>query len=283
MVRFFTPRATRFVLVPVVALFLGCAAHADVVLRFNTNQVNQLNVTAEANDVFLFRTLGEDPFIVLEPFDAADAGPDDRVLAFEYFCPDGINELEVFYGPPIRAGQSLSGGALGKAETWQPFAVDLNEASSGQWTQKLNLLRLDLGRRAGVELRIRDLRLRPPNPAEMTSAAERERVREQKLEAARIVTDYLATEMPVRLESVAVGRDLIQITGTTGLVLKRELRLIEAQPWQQLWSGDIPLAQSTTSGSLLTPAATIVLDGDFFPRQFRVLMDRATASRRVGR
>ncbi len=246
-------------LVVLAALLLGFFARAEVPLQFATNHVNQLSLVAENDGAFSFKTLGEDPFILLAPFMAETASADDQVLAFEYFCPDGINGLEIYYGPPIRAGQSLSAGEMGRAESWQPFAVNLNDASSGQWSAKFNLLRLDFGRRSGVELRIRNLRLRPPNTTELESVAERERIRERKRQAAKMVTDYLGADLPVRIESVVVDAENIHIGGRVIGEVTGDFRLIEAQPWQELWKGDIPVASSTSGSSLLTSATTIVL------------------------
>jgi hypothetical protein len=279
----FSPR--HFVIV-MVALWTSFAARAEVVLQFDTNHVNQLSFVAEADGAVAFKTLGEDPFILLAPFESSALTTDDQVLAFEYFCPDGINGLEIYYGPPIRAGQSLSAGEMGRAESWQSFAVNLKDASNGQWSAKFDLLRLDFGRRAGVELRIRNLRLRPPTAAEQASTAERERIRNRKRAAAKIVTQYLEAEMPIQIESVVVEKERIEVSGRSETDLMGELRLIEVRPWQELWNGDIPVAQSELgssrreetltesseseiqnsepSQSLLASATTLVMDGRSF-------------------
>ncbi|MBI1176636.1 hypothetical protein GC207_04270 [bacterium] len=209
-------------------------AAADVTLEFDTNRVNQLSISAEAGETIVFNTRGEDPFVLLKPFAPGQVRPEDRVLAFDYFCPDGINDLEIFFGPPIVAGGSFSAGEMRKAESWQPFAVDLVEASGGRWSAKSSLLRLDFGRRAGVELRVRNLRLRPLNDAERKSAAEREAVRQRKADAAATVTRYLNADLPARIESVRGTKSDIVVRGTVADGFP-ELRLIEAQPWQELW------------------------------------------------
>lgn len=209
-------------------------AAAEVTLEFDTNRIHQLSISAEAGRTIVFKTRGEDPFVLLKPIAMGRVGPEDRVLAFDYFCPDGINDLEIFFGPPIVAGGSFSAGEMRKAELWQPFSVDLVEASGGRWSAKSNLLRLDFGRRAGVELRIRNLRLRPPNEAERKSAAERAAVRQRKADAAATVTRYLNADLPARIETVRVTKTEIQIRGTAS-VGRHDLKLIECQPWQELW------------------------------------------------
>jgi hypothetical protein len=258
----------------VLAASLTSESTAETPLALDPATRNQLEIRREAEGVFALATQGEDPFVLLRAIDPQTLTAADHVLAFEYFCPDGINDLEIFFGPPIVAGQSFSAGEMRRAESWQPFAVDMKEASGGRWSAQFNLLRLDFGRRAGVELRVRNLRLRPPNEAERQSAAERETVRQRKAAAAETVMQYLDTSMPATITSVSVRHDEIEIqglvAGPTG-----ELRLIEAQPWQELWNiGGSRREEAQTARdqvtptnvmidqSLLTSAPTIELEAD---------------------
>ncbi|HSH17439.1 MAG TPA: DUF5722 domain-containing protein [Verrucomicrobiae bacterium] len=226
---------------------LPCESTAETPLALDPATRNQLEIRPEPEGVFALATQGEDPFVLLRAIDPQALTAADHVLAFEYFCPDGINDLEIFFGPPIVAGQSFSAGEMRRAESWQPFSVDLREASGGRWSAKFNRLRLDFGRRAGIELRVRNLRLRPPNEAERQSAAERETIRQRKAAAAETVLQYLDTPMPARITVVSVRHDEIEIQGV-GSGQAGELKLIEAQPWQELWKGDISVAQAEATG-----------------------------------
>ena len=248
---------------------------AELALRFDTNRLHQLSATSEGDGVFAFKTLGEDPFIQLVPIEPTAIDEAQHVLAFDYFCPDTIDDLEVFYGPPIAAGQSFSAGGIRRAESWQPFSVDLREASGGRWSAKFNLLRLDFGKRAGVELRVRNVRLRPPNDAELQSATAREAIRQRKASAAEAVLHYLDAPMPARIEGVRVAHDEIEVRGVVSKEVG-ELKLIEAQPWQELWKGDLPVAQSEATGR---PPIRTDADGRFsvtLPR-FAGARDRLTS------
>ena len=232
----------------VLGLLSGAGrVRAELALRFDTNRLHQLTATTEGDGVFAFKTLGEDPFIQLVPIEPTAIDEAQHVLAFDYFCPDTIDDLEVFFGPPIAAGRSFSAGGMRRAESWQPFSVDLREASGGRWSAKFNLLRLDFGKRAGVELRVRNLRLRPPNETERQSAGEREAIRQRKAGAAEVVLRYLDAPMPARIDGVHVAHDEIEIRGVVSKEVG-ELKLIEAQPWQELWKGDILVAQSGATG-----------------------------------
>lgn len=281
-------RRTASSLVAALAMVATVSIRAEVPLQFDTSQRNQLSATTEADGVIAFQTLGEDPFILLKSFDPAGVAGGDHVLAFEYFCPDAINDLEVFYGPPIVAGQSFSAGGMPRAESWQPFSVDLKEASGGRWSAKFNRLRLDFGRRSGVELRVRNVRLRPPNDAERQSATAREAIRERKAAAAETVLQYLDAPMPARIEGVRVAHDEIEVRGVVGKEVG-ELKLIEAQHWQELWNlGRSRREEAQTSRdqavttrmiidqSLLTSAPTIELDAD---GRYSVTVPRFDAAR----
>lgn len=226
---------------------LPCESTAETPLALDPATRHQLEIRREAEGVFALATQGEDPFVLLRAIDPQTLTAADHILAFEYFCPDGINDLEIFFGPPIVAGQSFSAGEMRRAESWQPFSVDLREASGGRWSAKFNRLRLDFGRRAGIELRVRNLRLRPPNEAERQSAAERETIRQRKAAAAETVMQYLDTPRPATITSVSVRHDEIEIQGMVAGPVG-ELKLIEAQPWQELWKGDISVAQAEATG-----------------------------------
>jgi hypothetical protein len=242
----------------VLAVSLTCESTAETPLALDPATRNQLEILREAEGVFALVTQGEDPFVLLRAIDPQALTAADHVLAFEYFCPDGINDLEIFFGPPIVAGQSFSAGEMRRAESWQPFSVDLREASGGRWSAKFNRLRLDFGRRAGIELRVRNLRLRPPNEAERQSAAERETIRRRKAAAAETVLLYLDTPRPARLTGVSVRHDEIEIQGVvTGQA--GELKLIEAQPWQELWNiGRSRREEAQTSRDQVTPTNVMI-------------------------
>lgn len=248
----------------VAGLLSLCGVAAEpVALSLDPDRVNQLRVRAVDDDAWELTTLGEDPYVLLRSFDPAAVPPSHTVLAFDYFSPGAIDELEVFHGPPITAAQSLSAGPMDRAQSWQPFSVDLRAASSGRWTSDNHLLRLDFGRRSGVTLRIRNLQLREPNAAERRSQAELERVRQRKQTAADTVTHYLASEPPLRIESVAVDAGQITVTGRRTRSIRGQPRLIEAQPWQELWSGMLPVGDRVADTQRLTDAI-VEFDDDRF-------------------
>lgn len=214
-------------------------------------------------------TLGEDPWVEIEGFDPAAVRDDETVLAFEYFCPEGVDELEVFYGPPIDATHRLAAGGLGRAESWLPAALDLGSLSGGRWNRTFDRLRLDLGRRAGTTLRVRGLRLRAPTSAERRSHAERFADRQVKLAREARIEAFYAASFPHRVEAVTVGRDRLTVTGRLAPDTV-PVQLIEIRP--EVSAAD--LCRQGPDGLVLGPQPGIRVVGTVATAAFEVVLPR---------
>ena len=105
-------------------LLPAAAAPAQtVVLVPDVEQRNQLEIKLLEDGVFEITTKGIDPYLLLQKPKSVPEGA--VVLSFEYFCPEGIDALEVYYGPRFTADHRLSSGPLGRAESWMPHAANL--------------------------------------------------------------------------------------------------------------------------------------------------------------
>lgn len=209
---------------------LDAAEPSEIVpLKLDLRRAHHLRVKEVGEGAVELTTLGEDPFIELESFDPAHVPDSHTILAFEYFSPQPVEGLAVYYGPPFQATKQFAAGRLGRAESWLPHAIDLAHLSGGAWTRKSHRLRLDFGRRAGVTLRIRRLHLRAPNLEERRSQAEREAVRRGKLEREARVQGFYAMEYPDEIVSVAIDREAVRLQGRIGEGAG-EVRLIEIRP-----------------------------------------------------
>ena len=208
-----------------LVMILG-AACGGVPLSVDPSGPHELTVTV-AGDEAALTTTGSDPYVRLRPFAAGAVGPAQAVLSFEYFCPQGVDSLTVYYGPPGRPWRAVPAGGLPPAEGWVPFAANLADLSEGGWTPRSNVLRIDPGRRPGVSLKLRKIELRRPTPRETADADERAAVRERRRGRGEEVLAYLAAAFPAEVTAVEVEARTVVVRGRTDL----DAELIEVRPW----------------------------------------------------
>jgi hypothetical protein len=210
-------------------------AAESVSLQLNPASAHHAEVRVLADGSLSILTTGGDPFMATHPL-ADDASPADAVvLEFEYFCPDGLDHFEVFFGPPIRAGASAKSGPLPPAELWRSATVNLSALSKGGWTGHARQFRLDFGSKPGVTLQLRNLHLRQLTPDEIAeSRIARERSERKGREAAAIRT-YLKRAFSARIESVRCEDNWIVIDGHSPGEEGEELQLAELQMHEEPW------------------------------------------------
>lgn len=185
-------------------------------------------------------TTGDDPQLIFV-WDAEEPAPADHImLAFEFFCPDGVDVLEIFYSRELAHGwspnRSIEGGRMPRAEAWQPYAVNMSAGSRGQWSTEHRALRLDFGRAPGLHLQVRNLHLRPATEAELRSADEAEAILQAKRETAGLIDHYLQrSDWRAEITSVRVGADTIEVLGEQRQRLPRSAVLIEFEPHENPW------------------------------------------------
>ena len=260
---------------------LCLAAHwgaADVVLKMNVSSANQADVRVLENGEVEIRTTGGDPYVFLEPFAFDQLVTGESVLAFELFCPDGIGELEVFYGPPIQAGRSVATSEGLKSESWIQSSINLGQLSAGRWTPESNHLRMDFGRKAGVLIRMRDLRLRAPNDRERMAAEEVAQIRRKKQAQADAITSYLKEKRPAAISAVSVNEDEIVIDGRIERGGNQKSILLEVPMWVGPWErvlareqvGSEPVPISAAGGEFRSVVPRFVDGRDRFGARWAV-------------
>ncbi len=184
---------------------------------------------------FSILTTGGDPFVATHPLPEGAVPGDIFILEFEYFCPDGLDHFEVFFGPPIRAGASAKSGPLPPAELWRPATVDLKTRSDSGWTGRARQFRVDFGSNSGVKLQIRNLHLRKLKPAEVAENQRTLERKEGKERDATAIRTYLKREFPARIESVRCEGDSMVIEGRLPGEAGAELRLAELEMHEEPW------------------------------------------------
>jgi hypothetical protein len=210
-------------------------AAESVPLQLNPASAHEAEVHALDDGGFSILTTGADPSVATHPL-AESAMPGDAfILEFEYFCPDGLDHLEVFFGPPIRAGTSAKSGRLPPAELWRPATVDLKTLSDNRWTGRARQLRVDFGSKSGVKLQIRNLHLRKLKPAEVAENQKNLERKEGKERDATAIRTYLKREFPARIESVRCEGGSLVLEGRLPGEAGAELRLAELEMHEEPW------------------------------------------------
>ena len=181
-------------------------------LGLRKDSVGDLRYNLLENDVHQFITTGRDPFVLTRPL--TDRLPDQHVvLSFEYFCPKGLDHLQVWFGPPLEQEHSKLVRKIGMAEGWVSYALDLS-GDMGDWGAPGDFLRLDLGNQPDVNLQVRKLRLRPMTDRELEMAATRKEKQMQDAIMHEHLKAYLAADFASSIDKVTVANDRIIVAGT---------------------------------------------------------------------
>ncbi|MGZ0654857.1 DUF5722 domain-containing protein [Coraliomargarita sp. W4R72] len=221
-------------------------------LEFIAQQNHHITLIQADDNHIEVRTSGEDPQIILANTSKDTLNEDAYVLAFEYFCPDGVDFLEVFYTKDLQKprwsqSRQLEGGALPKAEAWQPYAIDLKTLSKGKWKSSEQVFRIDLGRKPGIQIQLRNMHLRTPTQAELMNADEEQAAQDSKLATAKTIDNYVKRQdWPTRIGAISVTKDDIHIAGTLKSSSAQPIVLVEYMPHENPWeasSGSIIKAE----------------------------------------
>ncbi len=213
----------------------GLFAATGVPVQLNPAAAHQAEVKALEDGVFSILTTGADPYVTTHTLPEGAASPEAVVLAFEYFCPDGINHFEVFFGPPIRGGHSAKTGPLASAESWRPAAFNLKTLTDGKWVGPARQFRLDFGSTPGVQLQLRNLHFRELNPEEIAVAENAQALKERKENDASAIRAYLGREFSARIEAVRIEGELLTLEGRAQTEAETELLLAELQMHEEPW------------------------------------------------
>lgn len=244
---------------PVVALSLSEAA------------THHIEMQPLPNDEWELRTTGGDPFVEIPMPDIARPR-ETPVLAFEYFCPQGVTGIELRLAAGGDWSTPIDAAGLDRAEGWVPAGWPLSTAGNRLWEAGgVKRLRVDFGTEPGVVVRIRDLRIRSRSEEELQSQEAAARERERKARRAEEIATYLARTFPASISAVAAEEEVVRISG------------LRPERQGEVWLAEIPLhADATQPGERRT---VVRLDDENCDRRghFRVELSRSEAGRdRIG-
>ena len=132
------------------------------------------------------------------------------ILSFDYFAPNGVNHLSLFYGPDLK--DSLKLGKLFGSEAWVNKAISLKELKG--WSNKMHRFGLDMGGEKNIRLQIRNICLRAPTKQELES--ERQRLMDPNADSRLVnkISEYLKLQnYSAWIEDVTVTKSQVKITG----------------------------------------------------------------------
>jgi hypothetical protein len=192
------------------------------------------------NGEWEFRSTGTDPYFFVETDGKAIDLNEQPMLAFDYFSAAGIGQMLVFVGPVLDIAHLLTINDVSRRESWAAFSADLT-ATIRPPTQPVTSLRITLGQRPGIVVRLRALRVRPPTEQERQLAAGREerlardRQRTERLDA------YLARTFPCAVASVTADMDTLTVEGSVaGLAGDAAPLLAEIPMWEDITALNAP-------------------------------------------
>ena len=199
-------------------------------LDLDPSKINQLKAEHQLNGAWQLETLGKDPWVYSQPLKVALA-KEAKILSFEYFCPKGLDHLQIYFGPVISEGNSKLVRRIGLAEGWVGYSIDLSKEMK-EWGKAGDFLRLDFGGRPDVNIQIRNLAIRPMSIREKELAANREAKVRQEAEMESRLKDYLAKNFSSKISKVAVWDSKISVEGHSTSV--GPTYLCEVAPYQDV-------------------------------------------------
>ncbi len=154
-----------------VALLAPKAAYAeDVTLKldYNEGDKNNVEITETAENEYVVKCVGADPFCATFPLEAA-LTEDYKYIIFEYTADQEIgNELEFFFSP-WQGGRSINFGGTPAVSEWTEKVVEVSRAVAEWDFGKVgSKIRFDFGNNSSATLQIRNLRVTNVNPVSTT-------------------------------------------------------------------------------------------------------------------
>lgn len=213
----------------VAVFFLFCSFAQAVELEWVPGMSHDVEARLDDSAIAI-RTTGGDPYLVWRT--PRPLSPRERVLEFEYFAFEDIGSVSGYHGPPIAEPSRFQMPDLTTTQGWQSYRVDLQDAIGEPLSEATRLIRIDPGTRAGVSLRLRNIRIRERTSEESDRAADAESKRQQKLLANQRILQYQGTSFDWNIDEVRVDADQIHLTIQTHSPgsLKGPLRLVEFPP-----------------------------------------------------
>ncbi len=185
--------------------------------EINTNSTNDMTVSYnDSSKEYTMSTTGYDPYVLTTTL-TSNLPSDSCVLSFEYRCPKGISELQIFFADPITESRSVKAGKVPATigTEWATYRYYIGkQRNSLKWGKKGDRLRLDFGMTSGVDISLRNLRIRTMTDEERRQVEEADSIENAKYVMADNLTAYLQKTYVSTIDSVSVTVDSVVVRGT---------------------------------------------------------------------
>lgn len=208
-----------------------------------------------SDEVFDITTTGENPYLFTKPLER-DLDKKYSHLAFEYFCPTGVDFIEIHFYPEEEGEEPIRIGDVGSTEGWVEFKIDLSKEWK-DWGEKGDYLRIDFGPAPNLKIQLRNIKIRALTEREKELQKGKEVKKAEEAILLKDLRKYLDYEFENEVTHVLVTKDSIHITGEVSD--KKNLFLVEVSPYEH--------ATQLTSFEFVQPVTTP-------NRSFKIALDR---------
>lgn len=219
-----------------------------LMLKWNADSIHDLNAKV-VQGVLEAKTTGNDAWIytgsLTEP-----VSKEQVILSFEYFCPKGLDHLQIFFCPPLSQTKYKLIRRVSPSEGWMSFSVDLSEQIKN-WGQAGDYLRLDFGEQPGIMLQVRNLQLRAKTDREKQVDLDREEKQRKEHGLDIHLQDYLSRVYTSGIDWVGVDEKQITIRG-------------KADQADQVYICEVTPCQDVTEDTAAFETAIPLSDRSFF-------------------
>lgn len=183
-------------------------------LKLNSDKTNDVKVSVNNKGEFVLTTTGKDPYICTMPLDKKN--PEKSVvLTFEYKASKTINGFQVFFANPLSGDRMEEYGTIEASPSkWNTYSCNLYDAiEKYSWGKIQDYFRLDFGSTVGVQLYMRNVRLRGMN-SEEKEAWEAEQDRKNGIEKlTKELPEYLKRSFSSEITRVEVTSNKVNVAG----------------------------------------------------------------------
>ncbi len=216
----------------------------DIPVTLNLSAKNQMNATLNVDSSYTIQTLGTDPYVYANNVNTLYDFNSTYYLSFDYKAATGLDDMEVFFGPPITQSQLIKVGPLASTSTYKTITINLKTNSS--WKQRFNQFRFDFGRASGQNIQVKNIRLRNPTTAELE--------KDPFVKNASLL-NYLNGNYSNKIQRVKVDSSKIQITGSikqnSGNLYLCELRMYDDIATKKTFENSVAIGGSDSMINIL--------------------------------